>query len=232
MDEIATQKFVKEAVSQFVELWEDIPEAQLIKRDSNHFLIVKPTSLIKELNDAIPYATIHINLEELSRHFLKSGSIGEPSIDKRYIAKLQIHDMLRTAELAPSVFSYFLNFLEILTLREGLESLLGSLSEDSKTKLAEVAERLFQVMLQHYKLLKETKPGASSVITDFEALEVFRKSRNRVLSKRQLAKEMQTTPATVRSWLHRKGFKSSEELLDDLLKRIHTLIDNAREGEK
>ena len=129
-------------------------------------------------------------------------------------------------------FFYFLNFLEIVAIREFLESLLGSLSEDSKTKLAEVAERLFQVMLQHYKLLKETKPGVSSVITDYEALEVFRKSRNRALSKRQLAKEMETTPATVRSWLHRKGFKSSEELLDNLFKRTQTLIDNVRDGEK
>jgi hypothetical protein len=232
MDEIATQKFVKEAVSQFVELWEDIPEAQLVKRDSNHFLIVKPTSLIKELNDAIPYATIHINLEEMSKHILKSGSVGEPSIDKRYIAKLHFHEMLRRAEIAPSLFFYFLNVLEIVAIREFLESLLGSLSEESQTRLANVAERQVRLMLQQYKLLKETKPGVSSVISDYDALEVFRKSRNRSLSKRRLAKEMQTTPATVRNWLHRKGFKSSEELLDDLFKRIQTLIDNTGDRDK
>lgn len=231
MDEETIGKLAKEVVALFVADWEGTSTAQVVQRDGAHFLIVRPASPLPELTDAISYATLHLDLEKICKRLLKTAYLEGMDVPEKIITRLHANELIGRTEVAPSLLFYFLNMLEIVTLRDFLEALLGSLSQESKARLANIAERVTQLMLQQHDLLKKTKPGASSVISDYDALEVMRKSRNRPPSHRKLAREMKTTPVNVRNWLRRKGFRSSEELLDDLFRRMQTQMGNGNTRE-
>lgn len=231
MDEETIQKLANEAVAIFLSDWKDTPEAQVVERDGNHFLIVKP--VLEGLN-LFSGVTLQFNLEDKCKYDLRRFFPNSPNekegkerpkskLDPENFTRRQLSkELAHMAIAAVNLLPFFLEILDIAALHRRMGTLLGLLSKGLQTEISEMARDMTQLMLKSQGLIteKEPKPGPSRVIDDRSAVEALLRIGATSPSRRRLAKELNTTPATVRSWLRMKGFESPEELMDDFLKRI------------
>jgi hypothetical protein len=229
MDEETIQKLASEAVAIFLSDWKDTPETQVVERNGNNFLIVKPVLERRNLFSGI---TLQFNLEDKCRYDLRQyfpGSSNEEEqeavshLDPENFTRQRLpKELARMAITATQLLPFFLEILDIAALHRRMEALLGPLSHGPQAEISEIARELTQLMLrsQGFITKEEPKPGPSRAIDDRNAVEALLRIGSTSPSRRQLAKELNTTPSTVRSWLRMKGFTSPEELMDDFLKRI------------
>src|ERR1044072_8577110 len=120
MDEETIQKLAKNAIALFLSDWEDRPEAQVVKRDGTHFLIVKPESPFS--------AALHIDLkercEQIITSFYKALSTKEREDDDVDLVKMSVfrlsQELTYLAKSVPGLLSYSLYLLDLLAYRERL----------------------------------------------------------------------------------------------------------------
>jgi hypothetical protein len=222
MNDETIQELVKEVVAQFVNTWEDTPQVQVVERDGDHFFIFK-------LPDPLHYASLHLSLEErcenLLTDFYENLRTQEPESEddnadlvKTFAYRLP-HELTYLATNVPSFLAYSLYLLNVLTQREHLQTLSESFTQDAQAKSAQLAGIVTEGLLQRHDLIEKRRQGAPSVIDSRNVLDVFLRLRGDMPSIRLLAKELNTTPSTVRTWLRSKGFESPKELIYDLYKR-------------
>jgi hypothetical protein len=217
MDEEAIQRLAKNVVVTFLVDWKDTPEAQVVKRDGAHFLIVKLDSPFS--------AALHINLEERCEHELKhlyevvgTEESADDTTDLIYSLVYRLpQELTYITRSVPGLFIYSLHLLDLLAYRERLRSVSESLTQGRRERTELVARILTQGLLLAHGLTERKKPGASSVIDDDKVLDIFLRLQGDVPSIRRLAKELETEPATVRNWLRKKGYNSPKELADDVV---------------
>lgn len=216
MDKEVIQKLAKEAVQQFRTQWVDTPYAQVVEQEGTHVLIVK-------FSEQFPYASLHLNLEERCKELLtdlcknlatddRGSEDDKADLVQRFSYRLP-HELIHmAARFMPSFLVYSLTMVDLLTHRERVQAISNLLDEDIQASVTRQAGILTRGLLQLLNLTEKRKRGASSVIDEGKVLEVLLRFRGDVPSIRQLAKELNTEPATVRGWLRKKGFTSPQEL--------------------
>ena len=217
----AVAVFAKEAVTIFLEGWEDTPEAQMVERGGEHFLIFKPSDPL------MSYASLHINLEERCEKLLTSmyekfrtenpGGVFENLYFTNRLARRLPLELTCMATSAPNFLNYSVCLLDLLMYRERVQSLSNILDQDVQAYAERLAGLLSYGLLLQHNLAKKRKRGAPSVIDEGKVLEVLLRFRGETPSIRLLAKELNTGPAIIRGWLRKKGFKSLQELSDDMV---------------
>lgn len=223
------EQMARKAVENFLAGWQDTARAQVIEQDGEHILIVQPSDLIGMRGKAI---TLHLKLREFIEHDLYE-LFEEKEEDEEISASQWYHsrDELRhIAEVIPNFLTNCLLLLQIITLKQRLAANFGPLSQDLQEEVNSYAQEVIQVITQRWELASETKPGAPSVISDRAALDAILKIGEPAPSRYRLAKELNTTTATVRNWLRRKGFKSPDELVEDLAERARVRIEAKTEN--
>lgn len=233
MDEEAIQKLAKSITRQFAADWKDTATTQLVERDGNYFLIVKPTLETPNLFGG--GVTLQFDLEDKCRHELmryfpnssneEEGEEGTKShLDPENFAQRRLSkELAHVAITATTLLPFFLDIIETAALHRRMGEMLGPLSQDLQDEISEMARNSTEVMLRAlgFTTKTESKPGRPlRAIDDRSAVDALLRSGATSPSRRQLARELNTTPSTVRSWLRMKGFNSPEELMDDFLKRL------------
>lgn len=223
MNEETIQNLANKAVAVFLVDWKDTPESRVVERDGAHFLVVKLDQPFS--------AELHINLkdrcEELLTSFYKAlrteegGDTNTDGIVNTFFSRIP-HELTYIAKSVPGLFIYSLLMLDLLTYRERLRSVFAPLTQDTQESTALVAQVLTQGLLLAHGLTeksqtKKRKPIASRVINDSKVMDIFLRLQGEVPSIRRLAKELDTQPVAVRTWLRKKGYNSLKELADDLV---------------
>ncbi|HEX8502632.1 MAG TPA: hypothetical protein VF659_18765 [Pyrinomonadaceae bacterium] len=221
MDKEVIQKLAKEAVQQFKAQWVDTPYAQVVEQEGTHVLIVK-------LSEQFPYASLHLNLEERCEKLLtdlhqnladddRESEDDKADLMRRFTYRLP-HELIHMAtRFMPSFLVYSLTMVDLLTHRERVQAISNLLDEHIQASVTRQAGILTRGLLQLLNLTEKRKRGASSVIDDGKVLDVLLKFRGEIPSIRQLAKELNTEPATIRNWLRKKGYTSLQELAKHMI---------------
>lgn len=225
------EQLAAEAVREFLEDWQDTDEAQVVEREGEHFLIVKPST---PLNVG---ATFHIGLrktaDSLASYFHGNGNAS-------YSIALEL---IQTASVAPQFLSLALHLMDTIVTFRCAERMLGVSSQEIQGELAARAQQICELILRKWGLEDKVKPGPRTVISEVAIMQACASllRQGKKPSRNQLAKELNTTPTTVRNWLRKKGFNSTDELVADVteqfveyatFREIRNLLDREASREK